>query len=94
MHESRHKKELNEAEQKLIRFCIKNKETLFNVGSFSCETGINGSRRCTLYPPASVSAPFYGYSKLWLHDVEVTEDRTGDLSLRKPHTSQLSHDCL
>ena len=27
-------------------------------------------------------------------DVEVTEDRTGDLSLRKPHTSQLSHDCI
>ena len=26
-------------------------------------------------------------------DVEVTEDRTGDLSLRKPRTSQLSHAC-
>ena len=26
-------------------------------------------------------------------DVEVTEDRTGDLSLRKPRTSRLSHDC-
>ena len=26
-------------------------------------------------------------------DIEVTEDRTGDLSLRKPRTSQLSHDC-
>ena len=26
-------------------------------------------------------------------DVEVTEDRSGDLSLRKPCTSQLSHDC-
>ena len=26
-------------------------------------------------------------------DVEVTEDRTWDLSLRKPRTSQLSHDC-
>ena len=26
-------------------------------------------------------------------DVEVTEDRTGDLSLRKPRTSQLSNDC-
>ena len=26
-------------------------------------------------------------------DVEVTEDRTGDLSLRKAHTSQLNHDC-
>ena len=26
-------------------------------------------------------------------DVEVTEDRTGDLSLRKPHTRQMSHDC-
>ena len=25
-------------------------------------------------------------------DVKVTEDRTGDLSLRKPRTSQLSHD--
>ena len=27
-------------------------------------------------------------------DVEVTEDRTGDLALRKPHTGQLSHDCF
>ena len=27
-------------------------------------------------------------------DVEVTVDRTGDLSLRKPRTSQLSHDCF
>ena len=26
-------------------------------------------------------------------NVEDTEDRTGDLSLRKPRTSQLSHDC-
>ena len=26
-------------------------------------------------------------------DVKVTEDQTGDLSLRKPHTKQLSHDC-
>ena len=26
-------------------------------------------------------------------DVEVTEDRTGDLSLRKPRTCQLSHGC-
>ena len=26
-------------------------------------------------------------------DVEVNEGRTGDLSLRKPRTSQLSHDC-
>ena len=26
-------------------------------------------------------------------DVEVTEDRTRDLSLRRPRTSQLSHDC-
>ena len=26
-------------------------------------------------------------------DVEVTEDRIGDLSLQKPRTSQLSHDC-
>ena len=26
-------------------------------------------------------------------DVEVTEDRTEDRSLRKPRTSQLSHDC-
>ena len=27
-------------------------------------------------------------------DVEITEDRTGDLSLRKPRISQLSHDCF
>ena len=26
-------------------------------------------------------------------DVEVTEDRTGDLSLKKPRISPLSHDC-
>ena len=25
-------------------------------------------------------------------DIEVTEDRTGDLLLQKPRTSQLSHD--
>ena len=43
----------------------KGKVTLFNVGSsFSYEAGINGSRRCVLYPPPSVSAPFYGYLKL------------------------------
>ena len=38
----------------------------------------------------------YGYTdqKKVETDVEVTEDRTGDLSLRKPHTSQLSHDCF
>ena len=50
---------------------------------------------------ASVSTPFYGYSKLWLHGseesrnrcVKVTEDQTGDLLLRKPRTSQLSHNC-
>mgnify|MGYP000061351637 CR=1 FL=1 len=39
---------------------FKGKVTLFNVGSsFSYETGINGSRRCALYPPTSESAPFY-----------------------------------
>ena len=54
----------------------KGKVTLFNVGSsFSYETGINGSRRCALYPPASVSAPFYGYSKLWLHGSEESPNR-------------------
>ena len=43
----------------------KGKVTLFNVGSsFSYEASINGSRRCALYPPPSVSAPFYGYLKL------------------------------
>ena len=37
----------------------KGKVTLFNVGSsFTYEAGINGSRRCILYPPPSVSAPF------------------------------------
>ena len=48
-------------------------------------------------PPASVSAPFtgiqsYGYTdqRKVEADVEVTEDRTGDLLLRKPCTSQLS----
>ena len=54
----------------------KGKVTLFNVGSsFSYETGINGSRRCALYPPASVSAPFYGYSKVWLHGSEESGSR-------------------
>ena len=43
----------------------KGKVTLFNVSSsFSYEAGINGSRRCALYPPPSVSAPSYGYLKL------------------------------
>ena len=73
------------------------KVILFNFGSsFSYETGISGSRRCALHPPASVSAPFYGCSKVWLQDqtkvetdVEVTEDRTGDLSLRKPTEPRL-----
>ena len=54
----------------------KGKVTLFNVGSsFSNETGISGSRRYALYPPASVSAPFYGYSKLWLHGSEESRSR-------------------
>ena len=54
----------------------KGKVTLFNVGSsLSYETGINGSRRCALYPPTSVSAPFYGYSKLWLHGSEESRSR-------------------
>ena len=42
-------------------------------------------------PPASVSAPFYGIQSYGYTDqrkvetdVEVTEDRSGDLSLRKP----------
>ena len=26
-------------------------------------------------------------------DIEVTEDRTGDLSRREPRTSQMSHNC-
>lgn len=26
-------------------------------------------------PPASVSAPFYGYSKLWLHGTEESRSR-------------------
>ena len=26
-------------------------------------------------------------------DIEVTEDRTGDLVLRKPRISQMNHDC-
>ena len=39
----------------------KGKVTLFNVGSsFSYEAGINGSRRCALYPTPSVSAPVRG----------------------------------
>ena len=46
-------------------FKSKGKVTLFNVGSsFSYKTGINGSRRCTLYPPLSVSAPFYWFLRL------------------------------
>ena len=53
------------------------KVTLFDVGSpFSYETGINGSRRCALYPPVSVSAPFCWYSKLWLRwsQLEIEPD--------------------
>ena len=48
-------------------------------------------------PPLSVhrftGVQSYGYTdqrKVEI-DVEVTEDRTGDLSLRKPRTSQLGH---
>ena len=85
-----------------LYFSGKGKVTLFNVGSsFSYETGINGSRRCALYPlPLSVlrftGIQSYGYmdQRKVEADVEVTEDRTGDLSLRKPRTSQLSHDCF
>ena len=52
-------------------------------------------------PPATGSAPFFRGIQSYTYtdqrkveaDVEVTEDRTGDLSLRKPRTSQLSHDC-
>ena len=65
----------------------KGKVTLFNVGSsFSYETGINGSRRCALYSPASVhrftGIQRYGYTdqRIVETDVVVTEDRTGDLS--------------
>ena len=62
-----------EANQEMLG---RGKVTLFNVGSsFSNETGINGSRRYALYPPASVSAPFYGYSKLWLHGSEESRSR-------------------
>ena len=79
------------------------KVTLFNVGSsFSPDgTAINGSRRCALYPPLPLSVlrftgiQSYSYTdqRKVEADVEVTEDRTGDLSLRKPRTSQLSHNC-
>ena len=77
--------------------CKKGKVTLFNIGSsFSCETGINGSRRCALYPPLPLSVlrfmgiQSYGYTDQ--RKVEANVEVT-DLSLRKPHTSQLSHDC-
>ena len=54
----------------------KGEGNLFNVGSsFSYETGVNGSGRCALYSPASVSAPFYGYSKIWLHRSEDSRNR-------------------
>ena len=63
---------LNDAVKLKVK--VKGKVTLFNVGSsFSYETGINGSRRCASTPPASVSAPFYGCSKLWLHGSEEVE---------------------
>ena len=37
----------------------------------------------------------YGYTdqRIVETDIEVTEDRTGDLSLRKLRTSQLGHGC-
>ena len=72
----------------------KGKVTLFNVGSsFSYETGINGSRRCALYPPASVSAPFYGYSKLWLHGSEENRNRRWShwRSNRRPLAQKAAH---
>ena len=51
-------------------------------------------------PPASVSAPFYGYSKLWLHGSEESPSKRwshwrlnrGPLA-QKARTSQLSHGC-
>ena len=60
-----------------------------NVGSsFSYETCINGSQRRALYPlPLSLlrstGIQSYGYTdqRKVETDVEVTEDRTGDLSL-------------
>ena len=71
---------------------------LFNVGSSFSPTRLLSMEAdgAPSSPLASVSAPFYGYSKLWLHgsgESRVTEDRTGDFSLRKPRTSQLSLDC-
>jgi len=77
-----------------LRVLGKGKVTLFNVGSsFSYETGINGSRRCALYPPASVSAPFYGYSKLWLHGSEESRNRRWSRwrSSRRPLAPNFAH---
>ena len=72
-------KDVRSTKQMRMTLLVKSKKgevTLFNVGSsFSYETGINGSRRCALYSPASVSAPFYGYSKLWLHGSEESRSR-------------------
>ena len=62
--------------QQLSQVEVKGKVTLFKVCSFSSyATGINGSRRCAFTPPVSVSAPFYGYSKLWLHGSEESRNK-------------------
>ena len=83
-----------------VNFKVKSVTIFKNVGSsFSYETGISGSRLCVLYPPPSVSAPFYREFKAMVTqrkvktDVEVPEDRTGNLLLRKPCTNQLSYAC-
>ena len=62
--------------QQLSQVEVKGKVILFKVWSFSSyETGINGSRRCAFTPPASVSAAFFGYSKLWLHGSEKSRNK-------------------
>ena len=58
------------------------------------ETAINGSRPSTPLPLSVLrftGIQIYSYTdqRKVEADVEVTEDRTGDLLLRKPHTSHI-----
>ena len=80
---------------------IKVKVTLFNVGSSFSPDCYRWKPTVRPLPPLPLSVlrftgiQSYSYTdqRKVEADVEVTEDRTGDLSLRKPGTSQLSHDC-
>ena len=71
-----------------IKVKKKGKVTLFNVGSsFSYETGINGSRRCALYPPLPLSVlHFTGIQSYGYTDQRKVETDVRSLKI-EPETS-------